>query len=125
MKIKATTTKALAFVALDQLASGTTVRFEAAFHSNHKHDDLFIVLRVCNSYVPECVKRSEQYPFDYDKYASARGNRYAGPGLHPHDYDDFGKVGLVNLRTGTLCYVNDKNSCIVVDAEVLDHGDKR
>lgn len=109
---------------LDCVDPGDTIRVTKAFSDRHRKDDLFVVTAVCNSYVPETVKRSRKYPHAYDKYRAARESKYAPPGCRADGFDDFGKVALTNLRTGTLSYVQGDRACKRVNAVVCDEGEE-
>jgi hypothetical protein len=102
--------------------AGSVVKMKKRFSDRHRYDDLFIVTAVCNSYVPECVKRSAEYPHPYDRNAPARDSHYAPPGCSADGYDGFGKVALTNLRTGILSYVTGDRECQPMDAAVHNFG---
>jgi hypothetical protein len=95
---------------------------DRTFSDRHRKDDLFIVTAVCNGYVPECVKRSTEYPHHYDRNAPARNSHYAPPGCSADGYDGFGKVALTNLRTGVLSYVQMDRKCKRIAAVVCNEG---
>lgn len=103
---------------LDGALAGQVVKFFKTFHDYHSKDDLFIVTAVCNSYVPECIKRSSDYPHDHDRYAPARNSAYVPRGCKPGGFNGFGKVALTNLVNGKLCYVRGNTKCELIDAEV-------
>ena len=107
---------------LEDAPNGTVVRFSKTFSDRHNVDDLFIVNAVCNSYVPETVKRSCSYPHNYDKYERGTVNDQKNK-LKAYDFSPFGKIGLTNLRNGSLSYVSGQRPCIAVETEVLNHGD--
>ena len=68
------------------------------------------------------VKRAASYPHAYDKWERGTENDKKN-GLCARDYNDFGKVALTNLRTGTLSYVSGARSCIAGESEVVIQGD--
>lgn len=114
---------------LGEVPAGTVVRFPKTFSQRHNRSDIFIVNAVCNTYVPESVKRNSNYPHQYDKYAPARNTRYAGmrqngSKLHAMDMDEFGSIGVTNLRTGSLSYVTEQRVCVAVKTEVCYTGDE-
>lgn len=72
----------------ESFKSGTPVRFEHAFHQKHRPEDLFIINEICGSYRPA----------DQSKY------KY--------------KIGVTNLRTGELAYVERDRRCAYVPSRV-------
>lgn len=103
---------------LGEVRPGTVVRFDKRFSDKHGPKDIFIVNSVCNSYVPEIVKRGVNYPHEYDRHISTREQGYASSGCISSGYDGFEEVALTNLRTGSLIYVLGQKTCLLIKAEV-------
>lgn len=111
------------YVRLDSVHEGHVVRFHKVFSEHHRPDDLFIVNIVCNSYVPDCIKRRSYCPADRKKDIE-HGDRYDRHiHLHPHESDYWGGSGVTNLRTGRLSYVDGTRQCVLMDAELQVAGE--
>ncbi len=82
-------------VTLRGITQGMVIKMKKPFHQDHALDDLFMILDVPDCYLPK------------EKYRK-----------HCDD-----KVGLANLRTGSLSYVLDDKACIIQDVELSTYGD--
>lgn len=67
---------------------GRPVIFDKKFHQDNRDDDVFMVLDVCGTYFPQCTR-------------------------HRND-----TIGVANVRTGKLSYVDGDRPVTVMDATV-------